>query len=39
MYGNFPDKEPGYPTIWCRTSTVPPPWGEIIDVDLTQTEK
>lgn len=39
MYGDFPSKEPGYPTIWCRTSTVAPPWGEVIDVDLNDETK
>lgn len=39
MYGDFPSREPGYPTIWCRTSTVAPPWGEVIDVDLNVEDK
>lgn len=36
MYGSFPDSEPEYPVIWCRTSNVDPPWGEVIDVDIKQ---
>lgn len=34
MYGDFPEREPEYPTIWCRTSKVDCPWGEVIDVDI-----
>lgn len=34
MYGDFPPHEPDYPTIWCRTSKVDCPWGEVIDVEL-----
>lgn len=34
MYGTFPDREPGYPVIWCRTSKVDAPWGEAIDVEI-----
>ncbi len=36
MYGGFPEQEPAYPTIWCRTSKVDAPWGEVIDVDLSE---
>ena len=39
MYGDFPDREPTYPTIWCRISKVDAPWGEVIDVDLNAGKK
>jgi predicted metal-dependent peptidase len=35
MYGAFPEQEPDFPVIWCRTSDVNPPWGEVIDVKIT----
>ncbi len=34
MCGDFPEHEPEYPTIWCRTTRADPPWGEVIDVDI-----
>jgi predicted metal-dependent peptidase len=38
LYGDFPDKEPVYPTIWCRTTQQPVPFGEVIDVDINKGE-
>jgi len=32
MYGTFPDKEPGYPTLWVRTTDRPAPFGEVVDL-------
>jgi len=34
MCGSFPDEEPEYPVIWCRTTQGKAPWGEVIDVDI-----
>lgn len=34
MCGGFPDEEPAYPVIWCRTTKGNPPWGETIDVEI-----
>lgn len=34
MCGDFPDQEPEYPTIWCRTTNLKAPWGEVIDVEI-----
>jgi predicted metal-dependent peptidase len=39
MYGSFPVLEPAYPVIWCRTTTQDPPWGETIDVNLSEGEE
>jgi predicted metal-dependent peptidase len=36
MYGTFPDKEPTYPTIWCKISDQKAPWGEEINVTLKE---
>lgn len=36
MYGSFPAHEPSYPTIWCKTTNAKAPWGEEIEVDLTE---
>lgn len=36
MCGAFPEHEPDYPTIWCRTTKADPPWGEVIDVDINK---
>jgi predicted metal-dependent peptidase len=32
MYGRFPDKAPGYPTIWCATSEVKAPFGKTLEI-------
>ncbi len=29
-YGDFPDEEPAYTTIWVMTTNVEPPWGNLI---------
>lgn len=32
MYGAFPDSPPEYPTLWCATSDVPAPFGDVIRI-------
>ena len=32
MYGSFPESSPSYPTLWCATSDVEAPWGELIRI-------
>lgn len=32
MYGAFPDAPPEYPTLWCATSDVPAPFGDVIRI-------
>lgn len=32
MYGSFPDKAPGYPTIWCATSKEKAPFGKTLEI-------
>lgn len=34
MYGPFPENQPAYPVIWCKTTEIKAPWGEEIYVDL-----
>src|SRR5690606_1665097 len=34
MYGSFPQQEPHYPVIWCKTTSQKAPWGEEIEVTL-----
>lgn len=33
-YGTFPESKPAYPVIWAMTTTVDPPWGEIVQVKV-----
>jgi predicted metal-dependent peptidase len=34
MYGSFPDEVPAYPTIWCATTDVDAPFGEVVRIKL-----
>lgn len=34
-YGTFPDVAPDYPVLWCMTTPVQPPWGEVVEVDVS----
>lgn len=34
-YGPFPDAPADYPTLWCMTTDVQPPWGEVVEVDMS----
>ena len=36
LYGSFPDREPGYPVIWCATSDESVPFGEVVRVKVQQ---
>lgn len=33
-YGTFPDQAPSYPVLWCMTSTVEPPFGKSIHIEI-----
>ena len=33
-YGSFPDSAPDYPVLWCMTTDVTPPWGEVIRIEV-----
>ena len=32
MYGAFPEEAPEYPTLWCATTDVPAPFGDVIRI-------
>jgi predicted metal-dependent peptidase len=32
-YGSFPD-DPGYPTVWCMTTDVEPPFGDTVRIEV-----
>jgi len=34
MYGDFPDKAPAYPVIWCATSDVKGPFGDTVHIEV-----
>lgn len=33
-YGPFPDQAPEYPVLWCMTTDVQPPWGEVVRIEV-----
>lgn len=33
-YGPFPDAPPPYPVLWCMTTDVQPPWGEVLRIEM-----
>lgn len=33
-YGPFPQHPPSYPVLWCMTTDIQPPWGEVVKVKL-----
>lgn len=33
-YGPFPETPPPYPVLWCMTTDVQPPWGEVVRVEV-----
>lgn len=33
-YGDFPASAPDYPVLWCMTTNVNPPWGEVIRIEV-----
>lgn len=35
LYGSFPQQEPDYPVIWGSISGATPPWGEVVDVEIS----
>jgi predicted metal-dependent peptidase len=36
LYGGAPDQPPSYPVIWCATTDQKHPWGERVDIDLSE---
>jgi predicted metal-dependent peptidase len=32
LYGNFPERAPNYPVLWCSTTNLIAPWGETLKV-------
>lgn len=34
MYGSFPSKPPGYPVVWCASTDVEAPWGEVVRIKV-----
>ena len=33
-YGPFPETPPPYPVLWCMTTDVVPPWGEVVRIEI-----
>lgn len=33
-YGPFPAQAPDYPVLWCMTTDVQPPWGEVVRIEV-----
>lgn len=34
MYGSFPSKAPGYPVVWCASTDVDAPWGDVVRIKI-----
>ena len=34
LYGSFPDKAPAYPVVWCASTDVEVPWGDVVRIKV-----
>lgn len=33
-WGPYPDAPPNYPVLWCMTTDVKPPWGDVVRIEI-----